>query len=182
MFFWGGFLDRSGFSPSSYSCVLNAMCTVTASTVIDFTGHVHSVPDRCAYTLMSSLSIPGLQVLGVFQERRRRDVSFLDRVILELNGGSDQISLEQGGRVYVSSLHEQGVNVGFWSCSIYLSIGSNQILFSFPLCRSWMRNSWWPTQPRSCTAWSSPGIRREWLPTSQRQTTQSQFTLMATRL
>lgn len=84
------------------SCVLNAMCTVTASTVIDFTGHAHSVPDRCGYTLMSSSSIPGLQVLAVFQERRRRDVSFLDRVILQLHEGRVQISLEQGSRVYLN--------------------------------------------------------------------------------
>lgn len=86
----------------SYSCVLNTMCAVTASTVIDFAGHAHSVPDRCGYTLMTSSAIPGLQVLAVFQERRRRDVSFLDRVLLQLNEGRVQISLEQGSRVYVS--------------------------------------------------------------------------------
>ncbi|XP_054471822.1 alpha-tectorin-like [Anoplopoma fimbria] len=78
-------------------CVLNAMCSVTGSTVIDFVGRVHSVPDRCGYTLMGSLSFPGLRMLGVFQERRRKDVSFLDRVMLE--GPGVQISLEQGGRV-----------------------------------------------------------------------------------
>lgn len=90
------------FSLFSPSCILNTMCTVTASTVIGFTGHAHSVPDRCGYTLMTSSSIPGLQVLAVFQERRRRDVSFLDRVILQLQEGRVQISLEQGSRVYVS--------------------------------------------------------------------------------
>uniref|UniRef100_A0A8C2XTA5 ZP domain-containing protein n=1 Tax=Cyclopterus lumpus TaxID=8103 RepID=A0A8C2XTA5_CYCLU len=81
------------------SCVLNAMCSVTGSTVIDFVGRVQSVPDRCGYTLMGSLLFPGLQLLGVFQERRRKDVSFLDRVILQLEGAGVQISMEQGGRV-----------------------------------------------------------------------------------
>ncbi|XP_068590227.1 uncharacterized protein [Cebidichthys violaceus] len=81
------------------SCVLNAMCSVTGSTVIGFVGRVHTVPDRCGYTLMGSLLFPGLRVLGVFQERRRKDVSFLDRVILQLEGAGVQISLEQGGRV-----------------------------------------------------------------------------------
>ncbi|KAL7384913.1 hypothetical protein ABVT39_011140 [Epinephelus coioides] len=81
------------------SCMLNTMCTVTASTVIDFIGRVHSVPDRCGYTLMECSSIPGFRVLGVFQERRRRDVSFLDHVILQLDGAGVKIFLEQGGRV-----------------------------------------------------------------------------------
>ncbi|XP_036965799.1 alpha-tectorin-like [Acanthopagrus latus] len=84
------------------SCILNTMCTVTGSTVIDFIGRVRSVPDRCGYTLMRSVSIPGLQVLGVFQERRRKDVSFLDHVILQLDSAGVQISLEQGGRVQLN--------------------------------------------------------------------------------
>ncbi|XP_073330033.1 alpha-tectorin-like [Pagrus major] len=84
------------------SCILNTMCTVTGSTVIDFIGRVHSVPDRCGYTLMRPLSIPGFQVLGVFQERRRKDVSFLDRLILQLDSAGVQISLEQGGRVQLN--------------------------------------------------------------------------------
>lgn len=85
------------------SCILNAVCTVTGSTVIDFIGRVHSVPDRCGYTLLKPSSIPGFQVLGVFQDRRRRDVSFLDRVILQLDGERGQISLEQGGRVQLNN-------------------------------------------------------------------------------
>ncbi|XP_042349986.1 alpha-tectorin-like [Plectropomus leopardus] len=80
-------------------CMLNTMCIVTGSTVISFTGRVESVPDRCGYTLMKPSSIPGFQVLGFFQERRRKDVSFLDRVILQLDETGVQISLEQGGRV-----------------------------------------------------------------------------------
>uniref|UniRef100_A0A8C4HGW9 ZP domain-containing protein n=1 Tax=Dicentrarchus labrax TaxID=13489 RepID=A0A8C4HGW9_DICLA len=84
------------------SCILNTMCTVTGSTVIDFIGRVHSVPDRCGYTLMKPSSIPDFQVLGVFQERRRKDVSFLDSVILQLGTEGVQIFLEQGGRVQLN--------------------------------------------------------------------------------
>lgn len=78
------------------------MCTVTGSTVIDFIGRVHSVPDRCGYTLMrSTLGVPGVKLVGIFQERRRKDVSFLDRVILQMDQAGVQISLGQGGRVQV---------------------------------------------------------------------------------
>lgn len=101
-FFLTGDLDRFCFSLFSSSCVLNTMCTATASTVIDFRGHVHSVPDRCGYTLLTSSLTPGLQVQAVFQERRRRDLSLLDRVLLRLHEGRVQFSLEQGSRVYVS--------------------------------------------------------------------------------
>uniref|UniRef100_A0A3Q1FLP2 Alpha-tectorin-like n=1 Tax=Acanthochromis polyacanthus TaxID=80966 RepID=A0A3Q1FLP2_9TELE len=85
------------------SCILNTVCTVAGSIVIDFVGRVHSVPDRCGYTLLKPSLIPGFQVFGVFQERRRRDVSFVDRVILQLDGKGLQISLEQGGRVQLNN-------------------------------------------------------------------------------
>ncbi len=78
------------------------MCTVTGATVINFVGTVYTVPDRCGYSLMRPLSIPGFQVLGVFKERRRKDTSFLDHVIVQLDREGVQISLEQGGRVQVS--------------------------------------------------------------------------------
>lgn len=75
------------------------MCSVTGSTIIDFSGKMSSLPDRCGYSLLRSPSLPGLHVTGVFKERRRRDMSFLDKVILNLDG--NEISLEQGGRVKV---------------------------------------------------------------------------------
>ncbi|KAF3843529.1 hypothetical protein F7725_002378 [Dissostichus mawsoni] len=81
------------------SCVFKTMCTVTGSAVINIVGRVESVPDRCGYTLVGPSVIPGFKVLGVFQERRRKDVSFLERVILQLDSPNIQISLEQGGRV-----------------------------------------------------------------------------------
>ncbi|XP_028249596.1 uncharacterized protein LOC114426408 [Parambassis ranga] len=86
------------------SCIMNAVCSVTGSTIVDFIDRVHSVPDRCSYTLLNPSSIPGFQVLGVFQERRRKDVSFLDQVILKLGGDGTQISLEQAGRVLLNNV------------------------------------------------------------------------------
>ncbi|XP_034549180.1 alpha-tectorin-like [Notolabrus celidotus] len=77
-------------------CVQSSTCTVAASAVIDFSGRVHTVPDRCGYTLLSPGSIPGLKVHGLFKERRRADVSFLDRVVLKLDKGSVEVVLEQG--------------------------------------------------------------------------------------
>lgn len=72
---------------------------MTGPTVIDISGHVGSVPDRCVYTLMSDT---GFKLLGVFQERRRKDVSFLDHVILHLDEKAVNIQLGPGGRAQVS--------------------------------------------------------------------------------
>uniref|UniRef100_A0A8C7XVY8 ZP domain-containing protein n=1 Tax=Oryzias sinensis TaxID=183150 RepID=A0A8C7XVY8_9TELE len=101
------------------SCAWNSVCSVTASTIIDFSGKRSSIPDRCGYSLLRSPSLPGLHVTGVFKERRRRDMSLVDRVILNLDG--NEISLEQGGRVKVltdfklplssSPLHFHGVEL-----------------------------------------------------------------------
>uniref|UniRef100_A0A3B4VDB8 Pancreatic secretory granule membrane major glycoprotein GP2-like n=1 Tax=Seriola dumerili TaxID=41447 RepID=A0A3B4VDB8_SERDU len=80
------------------------ICTATGPTVIDVHGQVNSVQDRCGYTLMKTTSIPDFQVHATFQERRRKDVSFLDRVILQLDKPAVQINLEQGGRVQLGDL------------------------------------------------------------------------------
>lgn len=95
------------YPSASLSCGFKTMCTVTGSAVINIVGRVESVPDRCGYTLVGPSVIPGFKVLGVFQERRRKDVSFLERVILQLDSPNVQISLEQGGRVQVSYLLQQ---------------------------------------------------------------------------
>ncbi|XP_076581664.1 alpha-tectorin-like [Chaetodon auriga] len=79
-------------------CILNPICTVTGPAVIDFYGDLNTVPDRCAYTLLSGSTVSGLTVVGYFRERRRRDVSFLDSVTLQLDGEED-VHLEQGGTV-----------------------------------------------------------------------------------
>ncbi|XP_029018904.1 uncharacterized protein LOC114862591 [Betta splendens] len=77
-------------------------CTVTGPTVIDFNGQLNSIQDRCTYSLLSHFSVPSLQVLANFQERRRKDVSFLDSVTLVLNGSDIHIHLKQGGVVQVN--------------------------------------------------------------------------------
>ncbi|XP_074481182.1 alpha-tectorin-like [Sebastes fasciatus] len=57
------------------TCIANpAVCTVTGSTVIDFFGRVHSIPDRCDYRLMSNKD---LGIVAFFSERRRKNVPFL---------------------------------------------------------------------------------------------------------
>lgn len=68
---------------------------------------MNSVQDRCAYSLMSGPSVPDFHVQTNFQERRRKDVSFLDSVTLRLDGPGVHIHLEQGGRVRVSCLQPQ---------------------------------------------------------------------------
>ncbi|MEQ2168325.1 hypothetical protein GOODEAATRI_013126, partial [Goodea atripinnis] len=80
---------------------LDLVCTVTGPALIDFQGHVTSVKDRCTYSLLSIPSVPGLQVLANFQERRRKDVSFLDSVTLWLDRLGVHIHLKQSGRVLV---------------------------------------------------------------------------------
>ncbi|XP_076581699.1 alpha-tectorin-like [Chaetodon auriga] len=80
------------------SCFFDPICTVTGPAVIDFYGDLNTVQDRCSYTLLTSSSVPDLTVVGYFRERRRRDVSFLDSVTLQLDGEED-VHLEQGGIV-----------------------------------------------------------------------------------
>lgn len=102
---------------ASISCVLDPICTVTGPTIVDFNGSVNSVQDRCQYTLLQVTSDTNLSVSGNFRERRRKDVSFLDRVTLTLN--SSNIHLEQGGRVLVSYLQPQScVSVDFSSSGV----------------------------------------------------------------
>uniref|UniRef100_A0A3Q0RF68 ZP domain-containing protein n=1 Tax=Amphilophus citrinellus TaxID=61819 RepID=A0A3Q0RF68_AMPCI len=79
-------------------------CTVTGPTVMDIHGQVNSIQDRCAYSLVSTPLVPDFHVLANFQERRRKDVSFLDSVTLRLDGPGVYIHLEQGGRLNDSTL------------------------------------------------------------------------------
>uniref|UniRef100_A0A3Q1IRN5 ZP domain-containing protein n=1 Tax=Anabas testudineus TaxID=64144 RepID=A0A3Q1IRN5_ANATE len=74
-------------------------CTVTGPSVIDFHSQVTFIEDRCAYSLLSTPLVPDFLLLANFQERRRKDVSFLDSVTLLLGSAGAQIHLEQGGRV-----------------------------------------------------------------------------------
>ncbi|XP_023201522.1 alpha-tectorin-like [Xiphophorus maculatus] len=81
---------------------LGSVCTVTGPAVVDFQGQQNSVKDRCWYSLLRIPSGPDFQVLVHFQERRRKDVSFLDGVTLRLNGSAVHIQLKQGGRVLLN--------------------------------------------------------------------------------
>lgn len=78
------------------------ICTLTGSTVIDFHSVVHSLPDRCVYSLMKPQGSSQFELLAGFMERRRQDVMFLDHLILWLNDPGVTIYLEQGGRARVS--------------------------------------------------------------------------------
>uniref|UniRef100_A0A3B5KXW4 VWFD domain-containing protein n=1 Tax=Xiphophorus couchianus TaxID=32473 RepID=A0A3B5KXW4_9TELE len=81
---------------------LGSVCTVTGPAVVDFQSQQNSVKDRCWYSLLRIP--PDFQVLAHFQERRRKDVSFLDSVTLRLNGSTSavDIQLKQGGRVLLN--------------------------------------------------------------------------------
>ncbi|CAK6977770.1 alpha-tectorin-like isoform X2 [Scomber scombrus] len=74
-------------------CLFDAICTVTGPEVIDINGQVGSVPDRCGYSLLSGT---GFKLFAVFQERRRKDVSFVDHVILHLDAKNVNIQLGPG--------------------------------------------------------------------------------------
>ncbi|XP_033948115.1 kielin/chordin-like protein [Pseudochaenichthys georgianus] len=79
--------------------ILPVVCTVTGSTVIGFHGAVHSVQDRCAYSLMQPEGSASFNLTAAFRERRRTDVPLLDHLILSLPGVT--MYLEQGGGVRV---------------------------------------------------------------------------------
>ncbi|XP_039662099.1 zona pellucida sperm-binding protein 4-like [Perca fluviatilis] len=77
--------------------VPHPVCTVTASTVIDFFNRIRSVPDRCTYTLTGDDTI---ELLASFRERSRTDVPFLDALTITAAGLT--IYLGQGGIVQVN--------------------------------------------------------------------------------
>ncbi|XP_005752632.1 alpha-tectorin-like [Pundamilia nyererei] len=83
------------------TCVVDTTCNVTGPTVINVHGQLNFIKDRCAYSLVSIPSIPNLYLVANFRGRRREDVSFLDSVILRLDGPGVHIHLEQGGRVWL---------------------------------------------------------------------------------
>lgn len=108
---------------ASVRCWLEHTCTVSGPAVIDSNGRVNSVQDRCAHSLMLLPSVPNFHVLANFQERRRKDVSFLDSVTLRLDGPRVDIHLQQGGRVQVSYLQPQSRQCGLWSQILVTSSG-----------------------------------------------------------
>ncbi|XP_034020962.1 uncharacterized protein LOC117505425 [Thalassophryne amazonica] len=85
---------------TSIRCELNTMCTVTGPTVIDFHGQATSVQDRCVYELMTPTDTLNVKILAEFRERRRRDISFLDGVIVQQLDSNVQTVLGQVGKVW----------------------------------------------------------------------------------
>uniref|UniRef100_A0A3B4XZY7 Alpha-tectorin-like n=1 Tax=Seriola lalandi dorsalis TaxID=1841481 RepID=A0A3B4XZY7_SERLL len=139
---WSG-CDSKGFSvqcsqqanltvgPCGTSCPCPSTCTVIGSTVIRFGGNVTSVPNRCAYSLMSHM---GVQLVAVFQDRRRKDVSLLDQVILHKSGVS--IHLGQGGRVQVNGTVLSLSNVPQQHHGVKLSKDKTGVTAMFPLSKT----------------------------------------------
>ncbi|XP_029987151.1 uromodulin-like [Sphaeramia orbicularis] len=78
-------------------CVIPRTCTISGSNIIGFFGNVSTITDRCAYILMSDA---GVELLGIFRDRRRKDVSLLDHVIVRVVGA--EFILGQGGRVQMN--------------------------------------------------------------------------------
>ncbi|KAK7899449.1 hypothetical protein WMY93_020302 [Mugilogobius chulae] len=72
-------------------CLLGLWCSVTGFSLIDVSGVLISIRDRCGYSLLSR---DGLHLGAVFRERRRTDVSLLDHLILTV--GSTHIHIGQG--------------------------------------------------------------------------------------
>ncbi|XP_013875232.1 alpha-tectorin-like [Austrofundulus limnaeus] len=95
--------------PLLYLCVLMALqgastvqiCTVTGPTIIDFSGELNDVTDRCEYNLLLDTDF---EMSAFFRDRHRRDVSFVDSVTLSDSGNI--FELQQGGRVLVNSVEE----------------------------------------------------------------------------
>uniref|UniRef100_A0A3Q3A6Y5 Pancreatic secretory granule membrane major glycoprotein GP2-like n=1 Tax=Kryptolebias marmoratus TaxID=37003 RepID=A0A3Q3A6Y5_KRYMA len=94
-------LDLSYVSTSAGAARADT-CTVIGPTVIDFKSQLNNVTDRCVYSVMKNSS-NGFEVLANFQERRRRDVSFLDSVTLLMADSGVAFHLEQGGRVLMNN-------------------------------------------------------------------------------
>ena len=85
----------------SIRCVKRTVqCAVSGSSVIDFFNNHHDIEDRCVYTLVEPQKGTSFKLLAGFRERSRKDVPFLDYLILEVGGSV--IHLEQNGQVRVS--------------------------------------------------------------------------------
>ncbi|KAK7895382.1 hypothetical protein WMY93_020707 [Mugilogobius chulae] len=74
------------------ACAVESLCSVIGSQLIDFTSATASIPDRCAYKLLEENQ--GIKVVGVFQERRRKDTNLVDHLVITL--GSNTILLARG--------------------------------------------------------------------------------------
>ncbi|XP_071338207.1 alpha-tectorin-like [Trachinotus anak] len=76
------------------------ICTVNSVIGTDFAGQLFPIRNRCAYSL---ISYDGFQLVGINRERRRKDINFLDQLILVLEETNVTILMGQGGRVQVNN-------------------------------------------------------------------------------
>lgn len=93
------FLPGSCIEVPPQTPIPHSTCSVVGPAVLDVHGQLNFVEDRCSYALLSA---PDLQIVATFQERRRKDVSFLDGLILQMGRSDVHINLDPGGRVRVS--------------------------------------------------------------------------------
>ena len=84
----------------SIRCGTLPVCTVTGSSVIDFHGRLVSIQDRCGYALMKPQQGSDFGIHAGFLERRRKDVSHLDHLLIVQSNKT--FALGQGGTVVVS--------------------------------------------------------------------------------
>ncbi|KAI4798119.1 hypothetical protein KUCAC02_022284 [Chaenocephalus aceratus] len=155
------------------------VCTVTGSTVIGFHGAVHSVQDRCVYSLMQPEGSTSFNLIAAFRERRRTDVPLLDHLILSLPGVI--MYLEQGGGVRVDgealvlnstaqlmhgvelSKDQTGVTAKLPSSSMTLFFDGNSAHVAGPpeavegLCGNPSNSSWTTTLTAEKSSFSLPG-------------------------
>lgn len=110
---WGIFFSKFSFSNFLFELFFSvslrcfprlSMCVVTGSTVIDFFNKVHSVTNRCTYSLIKPQGGSAFQLLAGFQERRQQNVMFLDHLILQLEEPDVVMYLGQGGLVEVRNI------------------------------------------------------------------------------
>ncbi|KAF3840572.1 hypothetical protein F7725_006434 [Dissostichus mawsoni] len=143
-------MELSGAAPAPEAPVV---CTVTGSTVIGFHGAVHSVQDRCAYSLMEPEGSASFNLMAGFRERRRTDVPLLDHLILSLPDVT--MYLEQGGRAGVTAkLPNSNMTLYFDGNTAHVS--GNEAMEG--LCGRPLNSSWTTTPiAEKSSSFSPPG-------------------------
>ncbi|XP_071060301.1 uncharacterized protein [Pseudochaenichthys georgianus] len=164
------------FCQADNTCAIPpVVCTVTGSTVIGFHGAVHSVQDRCAYSLMQPEGSASFNLTAAFRERRRTDVPLLDHLILSLPGVT--MYLERGGRVRALVLNStaqlmHGVELSKDQTGVTAKLPSSNMTFFFDgnsahvaglpeavegLCGRPSNSSWTTTLTAEKSSFSLPG-------------------------
>lgn len=161
------------------------VCSLTGSSVVDFNGIVHSIPDRCVYSLVKPQGSSSFELLAGFQERRLLGVPFLDYLKLSLQKPDVTFLLEQGGRVQVrrkqmlasSRLLKGAQEFVLEHCSVKTVAlchwGSVPLVCQ---CRSMAAPSAWTVQLRCFTVWRSPWTSKQCQPNSHSPTSRSLLT------